>query len=314
MIREPIKRLIVATGTIEPQKEVEVRPRIAGIVERIAVEAGDWVEADQVLVEIERDLLEAQLREADAAVEAAEVERRFAEIERRRAQDLQDRGATATRVLDDARARFETSVASLARARANRDRLATQLRYATIRAPLAGRVLNVPVEEGNAVSPVTAVTGGTLLLSIAATKSLHLEGLVDESEIPRVAVGQTAEVRTEAFGERAFAGQVRDISPVGNRVQNVTYFEVEVEIVDPEASLLKPRMSGDADIVAEVVPDALTVPESALRYRGERIYVNVVTGDEAQPRDERDVEIGIVNGSRVQVLSGLAEGERVEVQ
>jgi HlyD family secretion protein len=107
---------------------------------------------------------------------------------------------------------------------------------------------------------------------------------------------------------------VAEIAPLGQRVQNVTYFELEIEIVDADASLLRPRMSGDADVVTEVVEDALFVPESALRYRGEQIYVEVVARASEARVEERDIEIGIVDGSRVQVLSGLAEGDEVRLQ
>jgi multidrug efflux pump subunit AcrA (membrane-fusion protein) len=101
---------------------------------------------------------------------------------------------------------------------------------------------------------------------------------------------------------------VRKISPVGQRVQNVTYFEVEVEVTDPAAETLRPRMSGDAEIVTEEVAGALLVPESALRYRGEQVYVEVRNGDGFAPRD---VRVGIVDGDRVQIEDGLAEGEEV---
>ena len=179
-----------------------------------------------------------------------------------------------------------------------------------MRSPLAGRVLQIHTEEGNAVSPVTAVTGGIVLLSLAGTEALYLEGLVDENEIARVAVGQRARVQTEAFPERSFEGSVRTIAPMGQRIQNVTYFEVKIEIVDPDAELLLPRMSGDADIITETVESALVIPETALRYRGANLYVEI---DGPAP-EERRIEIGIVDGSRVQVLSGLAEGETVRLK
>ena len=187
-----------------------------------------------------------------------------------------------------------------------------QLRYTTVRAPLAGTVLDVVVEEGNAVSPVTAVTGGTLLMSIAGDETVHLKGLVDENEVARVAVGQPSRLRTEAFGDRVFEGRVRRIAPLGQRVQNVTYFEVEVEITDPEAKLLRPRMSADADIVTEVVERALVVPETALHYRGDQVFVRSPNG--AGGSVERPVRIGIVDGSRVQVLEGLSAGDDVVLQ
>jgi HlyD family secretion protein len=307
--RARIERIVVATGTIEPATEVEVRPRIPGIVERILVTEGQSVEKGQPLVEIERDLLAAQVREAEASRDAAVVERRFAESELERAKQLVANKAKSQQHLDDMQARHDGAVARVAKAEAGLSNLATQLSYAQITSPLAGRVLDIPVEEGNAVAPVTAVTGGSLLLSIAGNDALHLDGLVDENEIARVAVGQPARIRTEAFAGRVFEGRVREIKPVGERVQNVTYFRVEIEVTDRDAAQLSPRMSGDADIVTEVVEDAVSVPETALAYKGDLVLVRLPNGDGGT--EERPVRIGIVDGARVQVLEGLADGDRV---
>jgi HlyD family secretion protein len=310
--RGRIERIVVATGTIEPVREVEVRPRIPGIIEKILVKEGDAVEPGQPLVEIERELLESQAREAEAAVREAGVELRYAGIEVNRAATLEKSGAASPQQGDVARARHERAEASLARAQAASDTLATELSYATVTSPLAGRVLDVIAEEGQAVSPVTAVTGGSLMLSLAATSTLHLEGLVDENEVSRVAVGQPARIRTEAYADRVFQGRVREIAPLGQRVQNVTYFEVEIEVTDPDAALLRPRMSGDGEIVTEVVDGALTIPETALRYRGDDIYVERTNGD--GPGEEQVVRVGIVDGSKVQILEGLEAGDRVRLQ
>jgi len=312
--RQRIERIVVATGTIEPEGEVEVRPRIAGIIEAIHVKDGDLAKQGQPLIEIERELLDAQVREARAALEDARVERHYAKIALDRSEELERGGAAARQKHDEARSRYERARAGVAQAQARLDNLSTQLSYATVRAPIAGRVLRVHVEEGSAVSPVTAVTGGTVLLSLAGTDTLHLEGLVDENEVARVALGQPARVRTEAYADRTFDAVVTEIAPLGQRVQNVTYFEVELEITDPDAQLLLPRMSGDADIVTEVVEDALTIPETALRYHGEQIYAEVVEHESGPHLAERVLEIGIVDGTRVQVLSGLAEGEEVRLK
>ncbi len=309
--RGRIERIVVATGTIEPEREVAVRSRIAGIIEKIHVDDGDLVEEGQPLLEIERDLLESQVREAQAALREARVELRYSKIDLERAEELHRGGASSPRQQDSARARYERAQASVARAEANLDTLSTQLSYATVIAPLSGRVLDVPVEEGSAVSPVTAVTGGVVLMSLAATERLHLEGLVDENEVARVALGQAARIRTEAFSQRTFEGVVSDIAQLGQRVQSVTYFEVEIEITDPESARLRPRMSGDAEIVTEVVEDAIVIPETALRYRGETIYVDRVVRESEARIEARAVRIGIVDGTRVQILEGLEPGDEV---
>ncbi len=313
--RAGIERIVVATGTIEPEGEVEVRPRVPGIIERILVDPGDDVESGQELVRIERELLESQVREAEAALRQARVELRYAKIAIERVEELKRSDAASLQKRDDAALRHEQAQAGVARAEAVLQSLSTQLGYATVRSPLSGRVLDVFVEEGSAVSPVTAVTGGTVLLSLAGTDRLHLEGLVDENEVARVALGQNARLRTEAFGDRTFQGVVTEIAPLGKRVQNVTYFEVEIELTDPDAHVLRPRMSGDAEIVTEVVADALVVPETALHYRGQEITVEVISGPAGRRRlEERRVEIGILDGARVQVLRGLEAGEEVRLQ
>lgn len=314
VVRDRVERIVVATGTVEPEKEVEVRSRIAGIIETVHVEDGDMVEKDQPLIEIERDLLESAVREARAALDVARVEHRFAKIALDRSQELEKGGAASQQKFDDARTRFERSRALVAKAKAGLESLETQLSYATVRSPLAGRVLQVHVEEGTAVSPVVAVTGGTVLLSLAGTNKLFLEGLVDENEVARVVLGQPARIRTEAYAGRVFEGVVTDIAPMGTRIQNVTYFEIEIEVVDPDMKLLRPRMSGDANIVTEVVDDALLIPETALRYRGEEIYVETVVRESEPHTEEKTVEIGIVDGSVVQVLSGLEESEEVRLK
>jgi HlyD family secretion protein len=307
-----IERIVVATGTIEPVKEVEVRPRIPGIIEQIHVEEDDVVEEGQLLVEIERDLLESQAAEARATLDEARVQQRFARSELERARKLVESGARSPQHLDDMESRSEQAGARTARAEAALRTISTQLSYARVVSPLAGRVLDVHIEEGSAVSPVTAVTGGTLLLSLAATDSLHLDGLVDENEVARVALGQPARIRTEAFPERIFAGRVREIAPLGERIQNVTYFRVEIEVTDPDLGLLRPRMSGDADVVTEVVEQALVIPETALHYRGDEVFVRSPNGE--GPAQERPVRIGILDGQRVQVLEGLAAGDAVILQ
>lgn len=314
--RGTIERLVVATGTIEPEKQVDVRPRLSGIVMALHVEPGDTVTAGQVLLEIDREMTEVQLREAAALLQEAEVEQRFARASFERAKAQRARGTMPEERFDEAESRNDRAATLVARMRAQQQRLEVELRHATVVAPLAGTVLVVDIEEGAAVASVHSVTGGTRVLSIAADAALHLDGLVDENEIRRVALGQTARIRTEAYGDRIFEGQVQKIAPIGQRQQNVTYFEVEIAVIDPDAALLKPKMSGDADIVVEVIEGVLLVPETGLRYDGDAVYVEAVTssGEEAFATERRDVETGVLEGDRVQILSGVAEGEEIRLR
>jgi HlyD family secretion protein len=309
--RGRIERIVVATGTIEPEKEVEVRSRISGIVDLVHVEAGDDVEAGQRLVEIERELLEAQVAEARAQLAGARAELERARSELRRARTLRRGEMIPESEQEDAKARHDSADAAVARSQAALDALLIQLSYTTVVAPMKGRILDVDVKKGSAVASVASVTGGTRVLTIADDSELHLEGLVDENEIAWVTLGQKALIRTEAYPGRTFDGEVRKIKPLGERRQNVTYFEVEVRVVDPAVAQLRTRMSADADIVTEVVADALIVPETALLYDGDRIYVEKVMAASAKRMEPQTIRVGIVEKGRAQVVDGLAAGDEV---
>jgi HlyD family secretion protein len=309
-----IHRIVVATGTIEPEMEVEVRSRVSGIVEQVHVEAGDEVEADQPLVEIERELLEAGVTEAQARLVGSVAELTRARAELRRVKTLRRDGTVPERDEEEARALHDAAEAAVARDEAVLASLQIQRGYTTIVAPMRGRILDVDVEVGAAVASVASVAGGTRVLTIADDSQLHLEGLVDENEIAWVEVGQKALIRTEAYPGQALDGRVRKIKSLGERRQNVTYFEVEVEVLAVGEARLRTRMSADADIVTMVVEDALLVPETALLYDGDRIYVEKVVSSSAARIEPQTVRVGIVEKGRAQILEGLVAGEQVRLK
>jgi HlyD family secretion protein len=311
--RGDIERVVVASGTIEPEQLIEVRPRISGIVESFHVDAGDRVKAGQVVAEIERETLEAAVREARAVVQEAVVARDHAGVELQRKTDLFRRGVESEEVRDRDRAGHAGAEARLARARATLERLEQELAYATITAPIDGVVLRRDLDPGAAVASVAAVTGGTVLMIIADTSRMHLLGTVDENEIAGVGVGQDARIRAEAYPDEVFPGRVRKIASIGDRKDNVTSFEVEVDVIEGTERLW-PRMSGDADVVVEVRRGVAIVPEAALRYDGDEVLVDVVERSSEARVVARPVRVGILNGSRVEIVEGLAEGEEVKLQ
>ena len=311
--RAAIERIVVASGTIEPEHLVEVRAKVSGIVQRFYVDAGDRVTAGQVIAEIDRETLEAAVREARAVVHEAQVERDHTAVELQRKEDLFRRGIESKDVLDAMRADHARADARLERAQATLERLEQELAYATIAAPIDGLVLQRDLNPGAAIASVASVTGGTVLMTIADTSQMHLLGVVDENEIARVKVGMEARIRTETYPERIFSGRVRKIASMGDRKNNVTSFKVEVSVLDG-VDALWPRMSADADIVSEVHDAALTLPESALLYKGNDVEVEVVQHASPAHLVRRPVRIGISQRERVELLEGVSEGEEVKLQ
>jgi HlyD family secretion protein len=311
--RGSIERIVVASGTIEPEDLVEVRSRVSGIIQKFHVDAGEQVHAGQVVAELDREILEAAVREARAVVHEAQVACDHAGLDLKRRETLFTRGVESEDVLDRLRADHAGADARLERARATLERLEQELAYATITAPIDGVVLERRLNPGAAAASVASVTGGTVLMTIADIRQMHLLGIVDENEIARVEVGMPARIRTEAYSDRVFSGRVRKIASIGERKNNVTSFEVEVTVLEG-IEALRPRMSADADVIAEVHEQALLIPEAALLYKGDEIAVEVVEPGSAQHVVRRPLRIGISNQDQVEVLEGLRQDEQIKLQ
>jgi len=309
--RGTIERIVVASGTIEPEHLVEVRSKVSGIVEEFLVDAGDRVSAGQVIAEIDRETLEAAVREARAILREAQVSRDLMTRELERRSKLFERGIESHDGIDRARSDQAASEARLERARATLERLEQELAWATVTAPIDGVVLRRELNPGAAVASVAAVTGGTVLMTIADTSQMHLLGVIDENDIAQVQVGMEARIRTEAHPTSVFAGRVRKIASLGDRKDNVTSYKVEVTLLEG-VERLRARLSADADIVAEVHSGALVVPEAALVYDGDTVAVDVVRNGSEPER--RPVRVGITQKDRVEILDGVAEGDVVRLQ
>jgi HlyD family secretion protein len=343
---------VVATGKIEPITKVEIKSKANGIIERLHVDVDQMVEAGQVLAELDRENLQAALREARANLEAAEAGRDAAvaqekkaaieaespdvELARRnyaRAQQLftqklvpqsgldeakstldqaENRRRAAAGQLVVAKALAQQAEANVAQAHAAVERSEEELANATIRAPIRATVLTRDVEIGSPVSSILNLgANATLVMTLGDIEKVYVKGKVDEADIGRVRLGQTAHITTETFRDRVFNGRVTQISPIGVEADNVTTFAVEVSIDNPGKEL-KANMSANAEIVLDEYPDSVLVPEAAVIYDAQRHpSVDVVDAASKTGRRRVPVKIGTGNGSKVQILDGVRVGDKV---
>jgi HlyD family secretion protein len=224
----------------------------------------------------------------------------------------ENRRRAAVGQIDVARARVTEAAANVAQARAAVERAEEELTNATIRAPIRATVLTRDVEVGSPVSSILNLgANATLVMTLGDIDHVFVRGKVDEAEIGRVRLGQTARIRTETFPDRVFEGKVTEISPMGVEKDSVTTFGVEVSIDNP-GKVLKASMTANAEIVLEEFPDSLIAPEAAVIYDASRnAFVDVV--DPAAPGGRRRVAVtvGVGNGSRIQILGGVSAGDRV---
>jgi HlyD family secretion protein len=350
-----IAKSVVATGKIEPLTKVEVKSKASGIVKKVLVDYGDHVKTGQVLVELDKEQLEAQVREsranllaAKASVKAAQAtyERNkvdaegpdvpFLKSSMDRARKLHDDGLISEAVMEDsekayqlalnkqmsairnlavARADMARSDAQVAQAEAVLDRDDEDLRNSTIVSPMDGLVLSRDVEVGDAVSSILVLgSQATLVMTLGDVSEVYVKGKVDEADISRVYLGQPARITVESLKGKKFEGKVTKISPMGVEKDNVTTFEVRVSIRNPSGEL-KANMSANAEIIQEEKHNVLLVPETAVVYDKDRkTFLEVPDAAAKDGRRKISAKLGISNGVKAELVSGLKEGDKVILQ
>jgi HlyD family secretion protein len=222
-------------------------------------------------------------------------------------------GARAQIVVDTAK--LKQAKAQVMQSQASLKQLQEQLSYTTIVAPMDGVILSRDVEMGDAVSSILVLgSTATLVMTEGDTTQVYVQGKVDEADIAHVYMNQPARIKVESFRDRVFNGRVTKIAPLGVEKDNVTTFEVRVSIDNPGGEL-KANMTANAEILLDEHKNVLNVPENAVMYDNQK-NASVEVPDKSQKEGKRKVavKVGLSDGSKTEVLSGLREGDQVILQ
>jgi HlyD family secretion protein len=350
--RGTMVRSVVATGKVEPITKIEIKSKANGIIKALRVDVDSVVHEGDILAELDKDQLLAQVRGSEAnllaaraALEGAEAQLKknrveaegpdveFARKAFQRAQSLFDQHLIAQSALDDANsavdmaenrkraaesqlvvsdAKVAEARAQVAQAKAAADRAAEDLANATIRAPINATVLTRDVELGSPVSSILNLgANASLVMTLGDIDRVFVRGRVDEADIGHVRLGQPARIRVETFKDKIFNGKVTQISPMGIEKDNVTNFEVRVSIENPGQEL-KANMTANAEIVLEEHPNSLILPEAAIVYDAQKHpFADVALPGVKNGRLRKAVKLGVGNGTKIQILEGLQEGDKI---
>jgi HlyD family secretion protein len=350
-----LAKSVVATGKVTPITKVEVKSKASGIVKKLLVDYGDKVKKGQLLAQLDKVEIQAQVEQSRAAVEAAEASLKSSEADYERAKvdaegpdvpllkrayeraiGMAKEGVVSTSALEDAQKNYELALnkqnvskaqvtvlkakmaqshGQLGQDRANLKQLEEQLSYTDIESPIDGIVLSRDVEMGDAVSSILVLgSSATLVMTLGDTSQVYVKGKVDESDIGRVYLGQPARIKVESFKDKTFNGVVTKISPMGVEKDNVTTFEVRVSINNPGGEL-RAEMTANAEIILEEHKSVLQIPEGAIIYdKDKKASVEVPDSSAKEGKKKIAVNIGISNGAKTELLSGLKEGDQVVLQ
>jgi HlyD family secretion protein len=213
------------------------------------------------------------------------------------------------------KAKIAQAQAEMVRDEANLKQLDEQLSYTDITSPIDGIVLSRDVEMGDAVSSILVLgSSATLVMTLGDTSEVYVKGKVDESDIGKVYLGQPARIKVESFKDKTFNGKVTKISPMGVEKDNVTTFEVRVSINNPGGEL-KAEMTANAEIILEEHKNVLQIPEGAIIYdKDKKASVEIPDPKAKDGKKKLAVNIGISNGAKTELLSGMKEGDQVVLQ
>ena len=256
---------VEATGIIAPVNAVEVRSKASGQIIKMPVELGSRVKPGDLLVQIDPRDAQNRYDQAVASREAAEANLEVTRAQNDRALALAKEGIITAPELENAKLAYANAKSQLATARTNLDIAKVALEDVTIRAPVAGVIIQKLVSIGQVISSATnSPSGGTILLQMADLSHVRDSTLVGESDIGRVRSGLTASVRVDAYPNRVFHGTVDKIAPQATVEQSVTMFPVLINIDNQDGALM-PGMNSDVSVLVSRADGALAVPNDAIR-------------------------------------------------
>ncbi|MCY4400238.1 MAG: efflux RND transporter periplasmic adaptor subunit [Gemmatimonadetes bacterium] len=253
-----------ATGELEPVLRVEVKSKASGEILELFVDSGDEVEPGTLLARVDPRDVENAYEQAEADLDVAKSRMEIAGAQLQRNADLLDSEVITAQEYESKQLEFANAQAALVRATTNLELATLRRTDVTIRAPMAGTILEKQVEFGQVIQSATQnVSGGTTLFIMANLDDMRVRTLVDETDVGQLNAEMAATVRVEAFPDRTFTGEIEKIEPQAVVVQNVTMFPVIV-LLDNRAGLLKPGMNAEVEVLVNERTQALTVPNNAV--------------------------------------------------
>lgn len=309
----------VATGSVVPRKEIEIKPVVSGIIQELNVEAGQRVNAGDVIARIKIIPNMVTLSNAENRLERAEIEKDNAETDYQRNKSLYDQGVISYADFQPFQTARKTAMAELEGARDNlriiREGASTKNASSSntlVRSTISGMVLDVPVEVGNSVIEMNNFNEGTTIATVADMKDLIFEGKVDESEVGKIKEGMDLLLTIGAIQNETFNATLEYISPKGVEENGAIQFEIKAAVDLKDNQFIRAGYSANANIVLARRDSVLAIDEGLVQYEGDTTtYVEVQTGP--QQYERHNIQLGLSDGLKVEVLSGVDEADEIKV-
>lgn len=321
-----MSEVVTATGTMESVTQVDVGTQVTGIIDKLYADYNDHVAKGQLLAELEKTLLDSELKSADANMASAKASYEYARKNYERDKALHDEQLISDYEFQTSKRDYDVARLTYEKSQADRVRAAKNLNYAEIYSPIDGIIISREVEVGQTV--VSSMNVANLYV-IADLEHMQVVGNVDEADIGQVKTGQRATFTVDAYPDDVFSGTVTQVRLNPTTESNVVTYEVIIDAPNPGLKLI-PGMTANLTIYTLELENVLALPLKAFKFEPQQ-----TDGDETglpvpQPlgkpakesvwveRDgklvQTEVETGVSNGIYRQVISGIRKGDKVALQ
>ena len=313
--RIDISSSVTATGTVEPVTKVEVGTQVSGIISKLYVDYNDVVKAGQVIAEMDKVNLQAELSAANAQLATAKTEFEYQEKEYNRMKTLHDKELVSDSEFDQAQYQYQSARNAYSQTQASYTKVKRNLSYATITSPIDGVVISKAVEEGQTVA--AGFSTPTLFTIAKDLTDMQVVANVDEADIGQVKEGQRVTYTVAAYPDDVFEGRVRQVRLEATTTSNVVTYEVVINAPNPDLKV-KPGLTATITIYTLEEDDVLSVPTKALRFSPDTEIMKSlgITVEGEATRSDSTKNVWVRNGDTirpVQVVAGNTSGDRTGI-
>ena len=310
---------IVATGKLNPEEEIELKPQISGIIDAIFVQEGDLVRKGDLIARIRVVPNEQALVSAKSRINSLKLSFNNSQTVFNRNKTLFDKGVISKQD-------FENSELSLNQSKENYEQAQDDYQIikqgslsggssanTTIVAQISGTILEIPVREGDQVIQSNNFNAGTTIATVADMSQMIFEGKVDESEVGKLEEGKDIVVILGAINEKEFPAVLTFVAPKGIEQNGAVQFTIKADVDIDSRTRIRAGYSANAEIELESKDSVLVIKEALLQFNRitEKPYVELLK--ENGRFQTKNVEIGISDGINVEIIDGIEEGDKIKV-
>ncbi|OIQ36111.1 MAG: efflux transporter periplasmic adaptor subunit [Bacteroidetes bacterium MedPE-SWsnd-G1] len=309
----------VATGKVLPLEEVEIKPNISGIIDKIFLEEGAIVKKGDLIATVRVVPNEQSLNAAKGRISSVQIQVNNAKVSFERSKSLFDKGVIPRQEYENSELAYDRAKQDLANAQSDYQIIlkgsagSSGTANTNIRATTTGMLLEIPVKEGYQVIQANNFNAGTTIAFVADMSKMIFEGQVDEADVGKLAKDSDIQVSLGAIDEKKFPARLNFIAPKGTEVQGAVQFKIKADVTLDEEFFVRAGYSANAEIVLEQKDSVMSIREAILQFdrESEKPYVEIKTGEGVF--EKKDVELGLSDGVNVEILSGVEMTDELKI-